>query len=135
MATFEAHGSPAVEIQKHLLVLDVQHPINEEGMQLLLRRVTNAAVGFEGGKWNVLALVSGEVLLTPEAERLLRNKLPALISSGHEAIAVVINDQSVRWSLERQLQRIHSQSASPVRAFESEADARGWLSQLGRGSS
>ena len=129
MVQFSPHGNTRFEIEGLVIVLRPDSSLNEEEIARLWAQAFQAVPGFAGERWAMLYIAESAVLLTPEAEKLARQALEALVKQRFSGLAMVIRNDDAGWLIEAQMRRIYSGVDCELRVFAEEEDARCWLDQ------
>lgn len=135
LTEFAPHGECRVGIEGRLLVTRVSGPWNLELVEQWAAGVLPAArlLGAQG-PWAALGIVSQSMLSTPEAVAVLGKSIRRVLAEGRPLASVYAIAPGVegRGLMNGGLERMHH-GMVPVRFFDTETDARAWLTeQLGQ---
>lgn len=103
-----AHGEFIVTRCGDAVVTQAYGPWNQECVKSFGKEYRTSAEGLFGKVWCNIVCVTGESLLIPDAEALLRERTAAMQPLGLTHIAVVLGDSTAKATTKGQLKRVYN---------------------------
>lgn len=127
MPAFSQHGEYHLERDGFILKLDASGLVNEETIAAYAREVLDLIRSFDGEPFAIYSSYDAKVLLTHDAEEMLRNNISARIAAGMCAAALNLSRSGYRLIVAAQIGGLYSEVGLPWREFESYEEAKPWL--------
>lgn len=124
---FREHGEARIWTEDCLLVIHSRGPWNAEHVLASEGRIADMIKVFAGRPWQVLGMVYGEDLHTPEAYEAQVAAIRRQRQLGRSGTALVLVDAGGSNFIRAIFARLYQAAGEPCEVFNDESSARRWL--------
>jgi len=121
------HGFMNFSVEENILTIKGQGPWNLDAIDQRVIEAREHIEMVQGKPWAVLAIVSGDSILVPEAVAKLTKIIQSDQLKGRIATALVIQQCTIPELVETHLSQIYTLAGEEFKSFEEIVDAKNWL--------